>query len=280
MKKIGFIDYYISEWHANNYPAWIKQACEDLNADYKLCYAWAEKDISDVDGKSTDEWCAEHGVERCDTIAELCEKSDAIMILAPSNPEKHWAYIQEVFPFGKRTYVDKTFAPDAKTAADIFALAEKYNTPFFSTSALRYGDGLEKFIGAKEVYVKGGGGNFEEYCIHQFEILVKLIGLGAEKVYAEQQGDDMVVRIAYPDDRKSEIRFFSNYGYMFTAKTADGTVTEYEVPAGYFPNLAHRIIRFFEDGTVDFPGEQTMEIMKLREAAIKATKAPKTWISL
>ena len=24
MKTIGFIDYYLDEWHANNYPAWIR----------------------------------------------------------------------------------------------------------------------------------------------------------------------------------------------------------------------------------------------------------------
>ena len=24
--KIGFIDYYLDEWHANKYPAWIKEA--------------------------------------------------------------------------------------------------------------------------------------------------------------------------------------------------------------------------------------------------------------
>ena len=34
MKKIGFIDYYISEWHANNYPAWMKDACEKLGYEY------------------------------------------------------------------------------------------------------------------------------------------------------------------------------------------------------------------------------------------------------
>ena len=34
MKKIGFVDYYISEWHANNYPLWIKEACEKAGLDY------------------------------------------------------------------------------------------------------------------------------------------------------------------------------------------------------------------------------------------------------
>lgn len=23
MKKIGFVDYFLDEWHANNYPVWI-----------------------------------------------------------------------------------------------------------------------------------------------------------------------------------------------------------------------------------------------------------------
>ncbi len=23
--KIGFVDYYIDEWHANNYPAWFAE---------------------------------------------------------------------------------------------------------------------------------------------------------------------------------------------------------------------------------------------------------------
>ena len=32
MKKIGFVDYYISEWHANNYPAWIERIAADMGA--------------------------------------------------------------------------------------------------------------------------------------------------------------------------------------------------------------------------------------------------------
>ena len=26
MRKIGFVDHYIDEWHANNYPAWIRES--------------------------------------------------------------------------------------------------------------------------------------------------------------------------------------------------------------------------------------------------------------
>ena len=120
MKKIGFVDYYLSEWHANNYPAWISDQCEELGLDYEVAYAYAELDVSPLDNVTTDEWCKKYGVERCNTINELCEKSDVVVVLAPSNPEKHLEYASAVLPYKKRTYIDKTFAPDYNTALEIF----------------------------------------------------------------------------------------------------------------------------------------------------------------
>ena len=36
--KVGFIDYFLDEWHANNYPEWIKDMS---NGRYEVAYAWA-----------------------------------------------------------------------------------------------------------------------------------------------------------------------------------------------------------------------------------------------
>ena len=52
MKKIGFVDYYISEWHANNYPAWIKEACQKKGLDFEVKYVWAEEYVSPVDKRN------------------------------------------------------------------------------------------------------------------------------------------------------------------------------------------------------------------------------------
>ena len=120
MKRVGFIDYYIGESHANNYPGWFKEICEKSGLDYGVAYVWAELDVSPVTGETTDEWCAKTGAVRCETMKELCEKSDVIVVLAPSNPEKHLGYAQAVLPYGKRTYIDKTFAPNLPTAQEIF----------------------------------------------------------------------------------------------------------------------------------------------------------------
>ena len=81
-KKIGFVDLYISEWHANNYPAWIKDAAKKLSLSYDVAYAYAEQDDSPFDGRSTAQWCRDFSAEQCKTIDELCEKSDVIIILA------------------------------------------------------------------------------------------------------------------------------------------------------------------------------------------------------
>jgi predicted dehydrogenase len=70
--------------------------------------------------------------------AQLNERVDCYMVLAPSNPEKHVELCQRVFQFGKPTYVDKTFAPDLATAKTIFELADKHGVAVQTTSALRY----------------------------------------------------------------------------------------------------------------------------------------------
>ena len=149
MKTIGFIDYFLDEWHANSYPAWIKEAAEKLGSDVKLTYAWAEKNSEN--GLTTSEWCEKFGTEKCDTLKEICEKSDYLIVLAPSNPEKHLEYAKEVLKYGKRTYIDKTFAPDYKEAKEIFDIAEKYGTEIFSSSALRYASELNAVKNAKNL---------------------------------------------------------------------------------------------------------------------------------
>ena len=118
-KKIGFVDLYLSEWHANNYPAWIEVAAKKLGLSYELAYAYGEQEISPFDGRSGADWCHTFGAEKCKSIDELCEKSDVIIVLAPSNPEVHLRYAEAVLKHKKPTYIDKTFAPDYKTAREI-----------------------------------------------------------------------------------------------------------------------------------------------------------------
>lgn len=222
MKRIGFIDYYISEWHANNYPAWIKQANEELGEDFEVKYAWAEKEVSPVDGRTTAEWCKAFGMEQCKTIEEICEKSDYLLILAPSDPETHLRYAETVLKYGKNTYIDKTFAPDYETSCKIFKIAEENGTRFFTTSALRYSDELTAYAGKCDAAtVFGSGASVEEYVIHQTEMLVKLMGIGRKKSAFGACGGS--VQFPFRIQRRTQ----SEYDFLRNVRFACGIYTAY-----------------------------------------------------
>lgn len=136
MLKIGFIDYYLDEWHANNYPAWIK---EQSGGEMEVAYAYGHID-SPIGGMTTNAWCEKYGIQRCATIEELIEKSDRLIVLSPDNCEMHEELCRLPMSSGKLTYVDKTFAPDYPAAKRIFDAAQQGGTPCYSTSALRFAE--------------------------------------------------------------------------------------------------------------------------------------------
>ena len=281
MKKIGFVDYYISEWHANNYPAWIKEACEKDGLEYQVGYVWAELDTSPLDGKTTNEWCKEFGAEPCETIEELCEKSDVIVILSPSFPEKHLGYAKAVLPYGKPTYIDKTFAPDYKTAKEIFALGEKYGTKFFSSSALRYAEELSKCENCNQMINTGSGRSVDEYIIHQIEMVVAKLGIGATAVKAEKVGEQLFFNVKYPDSRAAAMIFGKGMSftiYMNNPENNPSKILKAESP--FFKNLIADILRFFETGKASFDTNETLEAMAIRETALIAAEAPDAWVEI
>ena len=282
MRKIGFVDYYLSEWHANNYPAWIKAANEALGTDYEVAYAWAELETSPKDGVTTAAWCEKFGATPCESLSELCEKSDNIIVLAPSNPESHLRLASEVFKYagGKRIYIDKTFAPDYATAKEIYRLAEEQNITFFSTSALRYGEEIQGLENVVKCYTRGNGSNMEEYIIHQVEMIVKILGVGASEVCAVvNEPEEYVCNIKYNDEREAGVRWCKD-GFLVTATKKDGSVYETKVASAFFMKLMAKILNFFETGEIDFTKEQTLEVMKLREKVIEAKGKVGEWIKL
>ena len=272
MKKIGFVDFYLDEWHANNYPAWIEEANKTLGTDYRLCYAWAEKES----GMGTAAWCEKFGAEACATIEELCEKSDVIFILAPSDPEKHLEYARRVFPFGKRVYVDKTFAPNYEEAEEIFAIAKQYGTPFFTSSALRYATELDELDQTRRMMVMGGGGNLPEYIIHQAEMAVKLTGIHSASVRVSAQGDQRIIAVKGEgrDGQPVDITFLFAPALPFSvcAETTDGKSMYRMIRSSFFVLLIADILRFFESGVVPFDPEETLAVMALRDAILAADK--------
>lgn len=84
-KKIGFIDLFIDEWHANNYPKWISGS--KYADDFELYMAWEQKTKTGL--RPLEKWCADFNVTPAKSQEQLIEECDGIIVLAPSNPEVH-----------------------------------------------------------------------------------------------------------------------------------------------------------------------------------------------
>lgn len=281
MKKIGFIDYYISEWHANQYPGWIEEMSKELGYDYKVCYGYGEIENSLTDNRSTDEWCKAYNVEKCETIEEICSKSDYLIILSPSTPEKHLLYAKDAFKCGKRTYVDKTFAPSKEEAEKIYALGEKYGTKFFSTSALRYAS--EIYGGEKDVAITttGGGRALEEYVIHQIEMIAVRMGMDVKRLKTVKTGEkDYEVHLEYADGRKALMKYNPANKFSMERTNEKGEITYTDIKSDFFRTLIKKILIFFETGEVDFNVKDTIKIMAVREKVIESMSKLGDWVEV
>lgn len=281
MKKIGFVDYYISEWHANNYPEFIANICKETGKEYEVAYVWAEKDVSPVDGVTTDEWCEKFGAEKCSTIDELCEKSDYIVLLSPDNPEKHLEYAKQVLKHGKNTYIDKTFAPDHETAKAIFAEAQKYGTKFFSTSALRCADEFEGVDCSNGLIVTSHCPSISVYAIHPIEIMVCLMKAKPLAVKTIVQNEKQYISIVtFDDGRKASLIFGCGYPFTINCCGKDMSFEYKPLESDFFGNLMKDILNFFETGKEPFDGQETLNVIAIRDALMKSVEEEDTWIEI
>lgn len=278
MIKIGFIDYYLDEWHANNYPAWIKEAAGD---EIEVAYAWGEIDHP-RGGLTNKEWAEKFGITLCDTQEELIEKSDVLCVLAPDNPETHERLSEKALKSGKITYIDKTFAPDLETAKRIFALADEYKTPVMTTSALRYALEYEEIN--KETLLSAasvGGGYPDVYMIHQIEPLVMLFGTNPLRVRNTLTPECPVYTLEFKDGRKASIVCSEAYcSFMMTFNYKEGAPKFVTVKSDFFRNFIKNLIVFYKTGKVLIPHEQTIAVMAIREACIKAKNTPDEWVNI
>lgn len=274
-KKIGFIDLFIDEWHANNYPEMIaKSAWKDT---FEVAYAWEEAPLEG--GRPLAKWCEDMGVTACTTLEEIVEKSDCLCILAPSNPEVHERLADLALRSGKPVYIDKPFAESRQTAQRIFALAKKYNTPLMSSSALRYGDEFiamqkafrEKALQAQVAITRGGGRNFPEYSIHQFEMIVALLGTGAENVIVTGNEELLSGLVEYGDKRSGAFSY--NTSGSFACFAQNGAVKmDTAKMSNIFENLLDEMMRFFDTKISPVAEEETLEVVSIRAAAVEAMK--------
>ncbi len=280
--KIGFVDYFLDEWHANNYPDWLLKAS---NGEIQVAYAYALTDSPFQGGLSTDDWCLKHGSSRCFSIEEIVKKSDALIVLSPDDPEYHEVLSDLPLRSGKRTYIDKTFSPDKQSAVRMFSLAERFGTPCCSCSALRFASEY-KGIGTGNnnqpvtAISSWGPGVYDNYSVHQLEPILMLMGGIPEEVCYNGSEIFAQLMIRFSDNRMAVMnQFIKGSPFMMHMCTDDGNRT-IEVKSDFFNEFIKKLIEFFVTGVPLAESGETIKIMAVREAGAKGILQPGKWIKV
>lgn len=276
MKKIGFVDYYLDEWHANNYPQFISEITKDMTVAYAYGAIDAPKGITNA------AWCEKNGVKQAATIEEVVENCDYIIVLSPDNPEQHETLSKLPLMSGKRVYIDKTFATTRAEAVRMFELADKYNTPMYSSSALRFSKEFAEVNKENITFINSRGpGTFEIYGIHQFEPIVSLMGPDIKRVMHIGNGISPAFQIEFSNGRKAITSHFGwECPFSIAINYASGNAKVINDCTDYFPRFIQNLVAFLETGDVKAPAGETIAIASLIESGYKAVANPGIWVNL
>lgn len=268
--KIGLIDYYLDEYHANHYPEWIKQASGGA---IEVAYAYAEIN-SPIGGKTTKQWCLDMGMEQTDSIEKIVEKSDALIVLSPDNPERHEELCFLPLQSGKRTYIDKTFAETKEIALRIFENAHKHNTPCYSASALRFAAEYNDIDKSKvEGITSLGPGPLDRYTIHQLEPIIMLMGADIVRIKHIGTKKCPAYVAEWQDGRRASV---SHHGwecpFTMVVDFKDETSKPITIESDFYSAFIADLVDFFETGDIKVPNNDTVAVIAAIEAAVKASR--------
>ncbi|MCA9179066.1 MAG: Gfo/Idh/MocA family oxidoreductase [Planctomycetales bacterium] len=231
--------------------------------------------------KFTAEMRDKYGVELVDSIEELCQKVDGVL-LESVDGRPHLEQARIVMAAGKPLWVDKPVAADLADVIELFRLAKESNVPCWSSSAMRFGTEIANArnnpelgeVVACDVF---GSSSWAEkhpslylYGIHAVEPLFTVMGTGCESVQrVKTDRGDMVVGI-WKGGRIGTFRDLRAGKADFKA-IIYGTKKSMTTKASGYEPLLLEIVKFFKTGRPPVTADETIEIYAFMSAADEST---------
>ena len=217
------------------------------------------------------------GVTIVDSPDEIIEQCDAVL-LESVDGRVHLDQFRKVAK-GKPVFIDKPAAASLVDWISILRLADETHTPVYSTSALRFCEGVQalahdKAIGDLRVCETVGPLTIEShhpdlfwYGIHGVESLFTIMGRGCETVSRTDTDLSALAVGTWHDGRVGSYRGMKkdNAGYGFLAIGSNRIAFKAGF-SGYEP-AAEQICEFFRSGKAPVSREETIEVLAFMEAA-------------
>jgi hypothetical protein len=231
------------------------------------------------------------GVEIVDTIPQLLEKVDVVLLESVDGR----IHLQEAIPVikaGKPLFIDKPVAGSLTDAIAIYELAKFHNVPVFSSSSLRFHEGIQELVKNEQLgtiagAVTWGSCSYQEgtpdmffYGIHGIEPLFVLMGTGCETVSRVQTKDTDLVTGVWKDGRVGTYRGIRRNKSDFGAVAFGSKAIVPAGKGGGYEALCNEIGRFFKSKKPPVTADETIEIFAFMEAADESKRQGGAPVSL
>ena len=166
----------------------------------------------------------------------------------------------------------------------IFENADKHNTKCFSCSALRYADELNS-INTDNIYkiYSKGSGPYGMYSIHQIEPIVRLMQTDPKRVMFLSDIEHPSMIIEFVDGRLAQmmqIQQSTGSEFRLTVVDSENNAVDYPIESSYFMLFMKQMINFFDTGIIPVPHKDTVNVIAIRAAGLKAAQNPFVWVEV
>jgi len=264
--RIAFVDNNLDNYHANVYLEALRGPLKGEGFTVAGCTGLREK--------PSRAWAEKNRVPYFSDPAALNEAADFYMVLAPSDPELHLELCRRVFPFGKATYVDKTFAPDLSSARRIYALADRFRVPVQTSSAFRYTNVQDhvQTVGKKKIrhmVAWAGGRSFGEYAIHPVELVVSCMGTAVKRMMRRGSGHLSQLLLDFTGGRTAVVNVYvkSRTEAAAAVTTVESTMYLAVDRASMFIASTVGILELFRTGKPSVSRKESLVIRRILDVA-------------
>lgn len=228
-------------------------------------------------GKFTDQ-LREMDVEIVDSIEALLQRVD-VVLLESVDGRKHLEQVRPVFAAGKPVFIDKPFAGSLADAIEIVELSQKYKTPFFSSSALRYSPNIQATRKNEQIGEILGCAAYSPcalepthpdlfwYGVHGVETLFTIMGPDCQQVTRTQTDGAELVTGVWKHGRIGTFRGIREGKHDYGAVVFGSKSNHYVHGFGGYEPLAVQVAQFFKTNKPPIRPAETLAMFAFMEAA-------------
>lgn len=279
--KIGYLDHHLNTSHSTKFLGLLHGSVG--NGEVEVVGAW-ESNPEEPD------WYEKNGLAKMGSAAEVVAASDAIIVLAPNNPEAHLELAKPALEAGKPVFIDKDIADNVKSAQEILRVADKHNAPVFAASSLRFAKELDELEDREpppydSVFVRGLG-KWKGYGVHTIAMAMRLFGPRVTRLI--DTGSDEARCVTLDDGTRRciiDVRLSENQydttpwqaGALVSGKYETATIKDFDQ---FYVNLMQEMLEFFRTGVSPISQEEMKMTVAIEKAADLSMAEGGVWVEM